>query len=301
MAPLRAALRLLAGTLATLVLLVPFLVLRTMIPRRSVLAVSARGCRLWARTLCAVFSIRRRVRGPLPEAARLVVANHLSTLDVLVLGSLYPGVFVSKGEVAHWPLLGPLARVGGTIFLERASPRGVRLTADRMEAALRAGVTVTIFPEGTTGFGDAVGRFQPSLLEPAARLGVPCLPVTLGYDTDAVCWGDDVSLARHGWRILRLRSIEARVTLSAPAVSGSDRKDLAARLRAEIARAFVPVPSVPRRLPDVRPEQIPGEASLVGALGRGVEVPVREVDDRGVVATDVAAAVRDPRRDEHEG
>ena len=86
--------------------------------RRTVGRVGARACRLWGRTMCAILSIRRDVDGPIPnEGVFLVASNHLSYLDILVLGSLYPSLFLAKREIASWPLFGWIARGAGTMFV----------------------------------------------------------------------------------------------------------------------------------------------------------------------------------------
>ncbi|HZN53706.1 MAG TPA: lysophospholipid acyltransferase family protein, partial [Candidatus Polarisedimenticolaceae bacterium] len=95
--------------------------------RRSFHAkVGATACRAWGRTLCAILSIRRVVEGRLPsEGVFLVAANHLSYVDILVLGSLYPSVFLAKREIASWPVFGWIARGAGTLFVDREQGKDV--------------------------------------------------------------------------------------------------------------------------------------------------------------------------------
>ncbi len=111
----------------------------------------------------------------------LVVSNHLSWLDPVILGRLFPARFVSKSDVARWPLLGAMAKFAGTIMIDRGRAGSVLETIDRMEKVLKGGETVCWFPEGTTGNGDRLGNFSSGLFEVAIRTGIPVLPVALFY------------------------------------------------------------------------------------------------------------------------
>lgn len=111
----------------------------------------------------------------------LLVSNHLSWLDPIVLGRFIPVRFVSKSEVGGWPFLGALAGHAGAIMIERGRPGSVFRTIDRMERILSEGESVGWFPEGTTGNGEEPGCFSSGLFEVAVRTGFPVLPVALGY------------------------------------------------------------------------------------------------------------------------
>jgi 1-acyl-sn-glycerol-3-phosphate acyltransferase len=112
------------------------------------------------------------------DPGALVVANHISWTDILVLGSLRPMAFVAKSEVRGWPLLGILARLHGTLFIRRGDRGGVAGQVDRITAALERG-PVVLFPEGTTGNGADVLPFRSTLFAAAAGRWVQ--PVTLRY------------------------------------------------------------------------------------------------------------------------
>ena len=131
----------------------------------------ARLFRWWARGLLRLLDIQVEVRGPLPPPGVALVANHLSYLDVVVLGSLVDATFVAKADVARWPGLGPLAARVGTIFLDRTRKRDLLRVIPRVEARLRAGETVVFFPEGTSSAGRELLRFHPSLFEAPRRAG----------------------------------------------------------------------------------------------------------------------------------
>jgi len=154
----------------------------------------------------------------------LIVSNHLSYLDVLVIGSIYSGKgsgsigFVAKSEVAAWPLIGWLARLGGALFLQRGVVISSVRTVYRVSQALRAGRQMHVFPEGTTTDGRDLTTFHPLFFASAIRSGRPVLPLTLRVEeviedgqrlaqaNDVICWyGDDLFLS-HFWRLLLIDS-----------------------------------------------------------------------------------------------
>jgi 1-acyl-sn-glycerol-3-phosphate acyltransferase len=217
---------------------------------RPARAAAARACRLWARSLCAILGIRRDVAGPVPEAgALLVAANHVSYIDILVLGSLYPGAFLAKREIASWPVFGWVARGAGTLFVDREQARDLVRAGRAIQETLDLGIPVTIFPEGRASSGAGVLPFQSSLLEPAARSGAPCWAASLSYETPGsaappsrtICWHDSESLATHFPRLAGLPAIVATVRFSDAPVRGDDRKAIASALREQVAASFTPI------------------------------------------------------------
>ena len=185
-----------------------------------------------------------------PEGKPFVVAsNHVSYLDILVLGSLYPSQFVAKDEIRGWVLFGWISRAAGTLFVDRDNPRDAVRVIRHIRALLAHGTPVTLFPEGGTSRGKDVRPFLPSLLEPAARQHVPCFGASVSYDTPAsevapartICWSDGSNFVKHFLRVMSLRRIEARVTFSEEPVQSSDRKELAHRLWQHSNGTFVPI------------------------------------------------------------
>jgi 1-acyl-sn-glycerol-3-phosphate acyltransferase len=253
--PLRARLR---GTLrapvAGLVILVgyPLLLLGRLLlaPAPGVRArFSARFFRAWAQTLLRVIRVRVETSGSAPRPPFLLVANHLSYLDVLVLASRLPSVFVSKAEVRRWPLLGPICTALGTLYIDRGQRRDIPRVMAEIEAALDHGLGVIFFPEGTSSKGETVAPFKPSLLELPVRLGRAVHHATLSYRTppgeppahEAVCFWGSAHFARHAFGILELRGIEASLHLDPEPITEADRKLLAERLREAILARFDPV------------------------------------------------------------
>jgi 1-acyl-sn-glycerol-3-phosphate acyltransferase len=210
---------------------------------------TSRFFRVWARAILWLARVRIEVTGEAPLPPFLLVANHLSYLDVLILGSRLPAVFVSKAEVRRWPLLGPICTALGTIYIDRQQRRDIPRVLAEIEAALDRGLGVVFFPEGTSSHGATVAPFKSPLLELPVRLGRSVHHATLGYRTlpgdppahVAVCFGGDTHFARHALGILELRGVLASLHLDPEPIAEADRKLLAERLRGAILERFAPV------------------------------------------------------------
>lgn len=217
--------------------------------RRAGARWAARSCQAWCRAGCALLGVRLEVRGRPPGGRFLAASNHLSYLDILVLGSLWPGVFVAKQEIASWPLFGVAARAAGTIFVRRESPREIVEVGRRMTAALEDGIPVTLFPEGRITDGATVLPFLPPLLASAARDEVPCHAITLSYAVDdpevdpstQIAWPTSDPLVPHVVGVAGMRDLVVRVDLDERAVATKDRKELARELHARVLSRFVPL------------------------------------------------------------
>ena len=181
--------------------------------------------------LLALLRAEVRVSGPLPEPPFLLVTNHLSYVDVLVLASRLPARFVAKAEVRRWPLLGPICRGFGTIFIDRADRRDIPRVLAEIEQALARGEGVILFPEGTSSSGESLLPFRSPLLALPARRGLPVHAAALRYDPPDVAWWGERSLAPHLLDLFRLERIEASVDFAPEPVTEEDRKRLAERLR----------------------------------------------------------------------
>lgn len=185
----------------------------------------------WAKWASAILGIRVRKTGPHPcPKGSFIVANHCSYLDILVLGSLVPGVFVAKQEVAEWPILGRLSRLAGTVFVDRSSRISALTTFPVIESHLASDISVILFPEGTTNNGTDILAFKSSFFKIPIETGRPVQPVSLIYThingkpvrdgmRDEVAWYGTMSLLPHLWRILGMRSIDAAVRFN-PVIHG---------------------------------------------------------------------------------
>ncbi|MFE2108328.1 lysophospholipid acyltransferase family protein [Kitasatospora sp. NPDC059463] len=141
-----------------------------------------RLARFWARGLLGSLGVAVRIGpGSGAEGGVLLVANHVSWLDIPLIAAARPGRSLAKTEVRHWPVLGPLIAWGGTVFLDRDRLRTLPVTVAEVAATLRAGHPVIVFPEGSTWCGRESGRFRPAFFEAAVRSGTPVQPVAIRY------------------------------------------------------------------------------------------------------------------------
>jgi len=205
--------------------------------------------RFWSRSLLRILDISVEVRGTPPPPGVALVANHLSYLDIVVLGSLVDAVFVAKADVAGWPGIGALARRAGTIFIERTRKRDLVRVLPLVESQLRAGRTVVFFPEGTSTAGDVILPFRSSLFAAAVRTSRPAACAALHYATDArdphaalaVCWWGDMSFLPHLFALMKLRGVRATVSFPAETLWEDDRKRLALQAHEAVHKHWRPV------------------------------------------------------------
>ncbi len=158
------------------------------------------------------------------EGGTVIVSNHLGYLDGLVLGSIFPVVFVSKREVKKWPVIGLWISLCGTIFINRQRKDQVVLLVVEMSRKLKQGANILLFPEGRATNGDRMLPFQTAPLAAPLRNRSIIVPVTLVYkrvenkvvskeNRDLIYCYDDMDFVPHFWKLLSLRSIEAVVTI----------------------------------------------------------------------------------------
>ncbi|RIV35919.1 lysophospholipid acyltransferase family protein [Micromonospora radicis] len=195
----------------------------------------------WARATARACGVRLDVRGRLPRRRALLAANHVSWWDILAVLAAAPARLVAKQEVGRWPLVGLLARAVGTIFVDRARPRELPGVVHRVTAALRAGRSVAVFPEGTTWCGgrdDCRPRpgFRPAMFQAAIDAGAPVVPLRIAYrcgatgtPTTAPAFVGDETLWRSVRRVLAARDLRVTVEIGAPLHPGraADRRALA--------------------------------------------------------------------------
>jgi 1-acyl-sn-glycerol-3-phosphate acyltransferase len=189
---------------------------------------------------CRCLGIRISEAGSPPPGPALLLSNHISWTDIPVLGGLMEIRFLSKAEVAKWPLVGWLARQAGTLFIRRGSGEAAQRRED-ITRTLQAGQSVLVFPEGTTSAGLTVLPFFPRLIGAAAAAEVPVVPVSIAYLREgepchiAPFIGDD-EFHHHLLRLLSAPAPEVRVTWHpalTPAASVSAR-ELSDQVRAVI-------------------------------------------------------------------
>ena len=189
--------------------------------------------------ILGALGIRPAVSGR-PPSQGLVVANHLSYLDIVMFSAVMPCFFVSKAEIARWPYFGKAARVGGTMFIDRRSRASTAEVAGQISERLKLPIPVLLFPEGTSTDGSRVLRFHSSLFEPAVAGSAPVTPAAVRYLLDEpakerdLCWFDDSLFLPHLWKALSTEGFSARITFGEPRVY-PDRRTAADTTHDEVA------------------------------------------------------------------
>ncbi|WP_079073975.1 lysophospholipid acyltransferase family protein [Streptomyces sp. Root1310] len=204
----------------------------------------SRVVRYWSRTVVRAAGVRVRVTGgPAPTGTGLLlVANHISWLDIPLLAAVRPAGMLAKDEIRRWPVAGTLVARGGVLFIDRDRLRALPATVAAIADALRAGRAVAVFPEGSTWCGRAQGHFRRAVFQAALDARVPVLPVRIRYrdragaaSTVAAFVGDDPLLASL-WRVVSARGLVAEVEVLPALAPGShpDRRALAAAAGARV-------------------------------------------------------------------
>ena len=201
----------------------------------------------WAAEVLRKMGLRLVVEGGFRPGAKLVVANHVSWIDIMAINAACPEArFVSKADVQRWPLINRLVAAGGTLFIERERPRDAMRVVHQMAEAMQAGDTVAVFPEGTTGDGVTLLPFHANLLQAAIATATPVQPVALRFsdarhaNSPAVVFLGKTTLLQSMWRLACAQGLQVRLrVLPAQGTAHADRRALAERLRGLIAEALV--------------------------------------------------------------
>lgn len=226
--------------------------------------------RIWGDVCCRLLAIRRRVKGAPPRGGFLLVSNHLSYVDILVLAAETGCRFIAKVEIDRWPIFGALCRAVDTLFVDRRLHRRLPAVIEAMQRSIENGCGLVLFAEGTTGPGHRILRFRSPLLELPAGGAQPVHWVALSYRVGpgdppaylSVAWWAEMPLLPHLLELLELNEIEARLTFGPEPVVASDRKELSTLLRQRVGEAFEPMvdeAEIDRleRLRRERPDQVP--------------------------------------------
>ena len=196
----------------------------------------------WSARLLRLAGLQLRVGGAARPGAALLLANHVSWLDVAAIHSAAPHArFVAKAELRRWPLLGWMSRAAGTLFIERERKRDALRVVHQLASALGDGDSVVVFPEGTTGDGRTLLPFHANLLQAAIATGTPMQPVALRYSdavqrfSPAVQYLGATTLVQSVWRVLSAQQLCVHVDLLAPlGTRHADRRALAQRVGEQI-------------------------------------------------------------------
>ncbi len=210
---------------------------------RMELAERQRHVQHWAAEMLQALGIELRRQGPpLASGPVLLVANHVSWLDILVLHAAGYCRFISKADVRRWPLIGYMAHEAGTLFIERESRRDAHRMVYFMAERLQAGDVLAVFPEGTTSDGVVLKPFHANLIQAAILADVPVQPVALrfvdsrsGQTSHAPRFVDDDTLVGSVLRTLAAPGVQAHVLIGPPEHhAGRDRRRWAQDLREQV-------------------------------------------------------------------
>jgi 1-acyl-sn-glycerol-3-phosphate acyltransferase len=229
----------------------------------------------WNRQLLAMLNIDILIEGQTPMhriGGCLIVANHVSWLDIIVLNAIHPSRFIAKSEVRDWPIIGWLCRRCGTVFIERAHRRDATIVNRRIARMFEQDVSIGLFPEGTTTDGLRVEPFHSALIQPAIDAGIRVQPMALRYrerdgetGTAAVFIGD-MTLAHSIWRVLCCARQSASVVFTPALIAANaDRRLLARAAHAAISEALRTMdnimPAVMQPKISADPEYLPASLS----------------------------------------
>jgi 1-acyl-sn-glycerol-3-phosphate acyltransferase len=230
-----------------------------------------REIRRWARHLLAILDVRvacLNAPGALPERC-VLVANHVSWLDVMTIFAVQPSVFVAKDEVRRWPLLGRLCAQAGTLFIARGNHRHAKRINGCVGETLSMGRVFAMFPEGTTTDGRSLKPFHRALFQSAVDAEATLQPIGIRYTRPDGTWTDvpayvgDISMLESLWRLVSSRSLVAELHFARPIEArNGHRRDLAELAERVIADVLELPP--PRRSPEIRsdPRAAPQSAGL---------------------------------------
>ncbi|NOT10472.1 MAG: 1-acyl-sn-glycerol-3-phosphate acyltransferase [Methylococcaceae bacterium] len=210
----------------------------------------------WLTRFCGIVNLHIIQEGTSPEPGALIVSNHISWLDIIAIGQCVPAYFIAKSDISSWPIIGYLAKQGGTLFIRRGDKQHIRTMSEKMVWLLKQNASIVAFPEGTTTNGDGVLAFHPSLFQPALLTRCPVQPVAIQYlgaaRFQAPFIGDDDFIS-HLFKILSLEKFEVKLTFL-PAISSRDnnRRSISAETRNLIFEIISGATSTGNAVPPMR-------------------------------------------------
>ncbi len=224
----------------------------------------------WSRWVLRLCGARLRVSGqPISDElastgmtpdsiGRLLLSNHISWIDIFAINAAMPCRFVGKAEIVSWPVIGPMVKHSGTLFIERGRRRALAMVNDAVQGRLRAGESIVVFPEGTTTRGDRLRPFHSNLLAPAVEVKCPVWPVGLRYTergrfSDVAAFVGEMGLVTSLAKMLVADELEIEVAfLPALDASASQNRHALARAAHAALSAHFGLVEVPERaeIPD---------------------------------------------------
>lgn len=203
----------------------------------------------WARMVVRIINAKLTIEGQPPKSPFVLVSNHLSYIDIVMLSTQVDAIFVAKHDIANWPLLGHMGAQMGAVFINRDNPREIPKAIQEIESYLGEQQGIIIFAEGTSSAGADVLPFNAPLMAPAARKALPVTYATIHYRTPpeevpahlSVCWWGGMSFRAHLKNLFYLPYFEARVKFGSDTIQESNRKLLTQKLYTAICDQFEPV------------------------------------------------------------
>lgn len=205
---------------------------------------------LWGKIALICLAIRVEISGKPPDPPFFLVSNHLSYIDIIIFYYCLKTTFVAKSDIKYWPVVGPMARSLGVIFIDRNRKRDVHRVNNLISNRINNHQGVVLFPEGRTSAGDKILPFRPSLLQHPAIERINVHYTSIRYSTgksdepasQSVAWWDDESLLPHLVRLASNRSIRVDLTFGDESLQMNDRKELASELQKRVESVFKPMP-----------------------------------------------------------
>ncbi|MEI7614773.1 MAG: lysophospholipid acyltransferase family protein [Betaproteobacteria bacterium] len=227
----------------------------------------ARLKKLWSYQLLHILSVRVECAASDAPPGSLIVANHISWLDIFATHAFRPAAFIAKAEIRQWPFIGWLSERNDTVFLRRGSHGHARTVNAEIDALLNSGIDVALFPEGTTTDGTHLLGFHAALLQPAIETQRPILPVAISYHDPsgelslAPSFAGEITLQQCFLAILASRSLTVRLTPAAPIETvGKTRREVCQAAHTAIAAILARQPGFhPAHTAPGKPPGLPGE------------------------------------------
>jgi 1-acyl-sn-glycerol-3-phosphate acyltransferase len=185
--------------------------------------IKAFGTMLWAKTACRILRVKVRLIGDTEtRVSSFTVCNHISYLDIAVLSSIVPSVYVARHDMKSWPVVGWLACMAESVFIDRTSKKAALAAINEMEQKISNGLNVIVFPEGTTSDGRTISPFKSALFDLPVSGKMPVTPISIRYThingittgedkLDSIAWYGDMKLFPHIWNLLGMASIDVSV------------------------------------------------------------------------------------------
>lgn len=182
---------------------------------------SARHARKWASRIVHAAGIKIECHGDIPSCSSLLTANHRSYIDIVAILSQMPCSFLAKVELLKWPVFGPAAKQGGTIFVDRDSAGSRFESRSQIAAVLARGVSVVVFPEGTTSAGPGLLEFRKGVFHIAAEKTFRVTPVMILYDDPSAAWVGTATFVPHFLTVFGQPEIRMKLFFG-PQIIGND-------------------------------------------------------------------------------